>query len=85
MNDPLIISSSAPILSRLNFKPFRSKVERRVVPYLPGRDEPMPVPAAAVTSTFLPLSSPWAGGYAGGGVIVLLGVGRAHARRHGVC
>ena len=51
MSDPLIISSSAPILSRLNFKPFRSKVERRVVPYLPGPDEPQT----------MEINTPWGG------------------------
>jgi hypothetical protein len=40
MNDPLIITSTDPILSKLNFKPFRSKVERRVVPFLPAPNEP---------------------------------------------
>ena len=40
MNDPLTITSSDPILATLNFKPYRSKVERRVVPFLPGPDEP---------------------------------------------
>lgn len=40
MNDPLIITSSDTILESLNFKPYRSKVERRVVPFLPSRDEP---------------------------------------------
>ena len=40
MNDPLNITSTDPILSKLNFKPFRSKVERRVVPFLPAPNEP---------------------------------------------
>jgi hypothetical protein len=40
MNDPLLITSTDPILSKLNFKPFRSKVERRVVPFLPDPNEP---------------------------------------------
>jgi hypothetical protein len=40
MNDPLIITSTDPVLSKLNFKPFRSKVERRVVPFLPAPNEP---------------------------------------------
>ncbi|MGE5642283.1 MAG: hypothetical protein ACM3Y8_04655 [Byssovorax cruenta] len=40
MNDPLIITSTDPILSKLNFRPFRSKVERRVVPFLPAPNEP---------------------------------------------
>jgi hypothetical protein len=40
MNDPLVITSTDSILSKLNFKPFRSKVERRVVPFLPAPNEP---------------------------------------------
>ena len=40
MSDPLLITSADSILSTLHFKPFRSKVERRVVPFLPGPDEP---------------------------------------------
>jgi hypothetical protein len=40
MSEPLIITSSDSILSELNFKPYRSKVERRVVPFLPAPNEP---------------------------------------------
>ena len=40
MSDPDVITSTDPILSRLNFKPYRNKVERRVVPFLPGPGEP---------------------------------------------
>jgi hypothetical protein len=40
MSEPLVITSADPILSTLNFKPYRSNVERRVVPFLPGPDEP---------------------------------------------
>jgi len=40
MSEPLLITSTDPILSKLNFKPYRSKVERRVVPFLPGPNEP---------------------------------------------
>jgi hypothetical protein len=40
MSETLIITSSDPVLTTLNFKPYRSKVERRVVPFLPARDEP---------------------------------------------
>ena len=40
MSDPLVINSTDHIVSRLNFKPFRSKVERRVVPFLPAPGEP---------------------------------------------
>lgn len=40
MSEPLIITSNDPIISNLNFKPYRSKVERRVVPFLPAPHEP---------------------------------------------
>lgn len=40
MNEPLVITSSDPILETLNFKPYRSTVERRVVPFFPAPDEP---------------------------------------------
>ncbi len=43
MNDPAVITSADPILSKLNFKPYRSKVERRVVPFLPGPHEPQTI------------------------------------------
>lgn len=39
MTEPLVITSSDPILGKLDFKPFRSKVERRVVPFFPAPDE----------------------------------------------
>lgn len=39
MSDPIVITSADSILSTLNFKPYRSKVERRVVPFLPASDE----------------------------------------------
>jgi hypothetical protein len=40
MNNPIIVTSDDPILRSLNFKPYRSKVERRVVPFAPAPDEP---------------------------------------------
>lgn len=40
MSKPLVITSTDSILSTLDFKPFRSTVERRVVPFLPAPDEP---------------------------------------------
>ncbi len=40
MSEPLLITSSDSILSELDFKPYRSTVERRVVPFLPGPHEP---------------------------------------------
>jgi len=40
MSEPLIVTSSDPRLATLDFKPYRSKVERRVVPFLPARGEP---------------------------------------------
>ena len=51
MSDPLIITSSDSILSTLHFKPFRSKVERRVVPYLPDPGEPQS----------MEINTPWGG------------------------
>lgn len=40
MSEPIVITSDDPILEALNFKPFRSKVERRVIPFFPSSDEP---------------------------------------------
>jgi hypothetical protein len=51
MSDPLIITSSDTILSTRNFRPYRSKVERRVVPFLPLPDEPQS----------LEINTPWGG------------------------
>jgi hypothetical protein len=39
MTEPLVITSSDSILETLNFKPFRSTVERRVVPFFPAPNE----------------------------------------------
>jgi hypothetical protein len=49
MSNLLVIKSTDPILSKLNFKPYRSKVERRVVPFLPAPNEPQ----------FLEINTPW--------------------------
>lgn len=38
--EPLTITSSDSILQKLNFKPYRNKVERRVVPFFPAPGEP---------------------------------------------
>jgi hypothetical protein len=40
MAESLVITSKDPILDALDFKPYRSKVERRVVPFFPGPHEP---------------------------------------------
>ena len=40
MSEPLVITSSDAILSKLNFKPYHSVLERRVIPFLPAQDEP---------------------------------------------
>ena len=37
---PLTLTSWDPIIEELKFKPYRSNVERRVEPYLPGPNEP---------------------------------------------
>jgi hypothetical protein len=40
MSEPLTITSRDTILEKLPFKAYRSKVERRVVPFFPGPKEP---------------------------------------------
>ena len=40
MRAPIVISSDDAILRTLNFRPYRSKVERRVIPFLPAPGEP---------------------------------------------
>jgi hypothetical protein len=39
MNEPLVITSDDPLLNELDFKPYRSKVERRVIPFMPAPSE----------------------------------------------
>jgi hypothetical protein len=40
MSEPLLITSSNPVLETLCFKPYRSTVERRVIPFFPAPNEP---------------------------------------------
>ncbi len=40
MEEPLQISPQDKILEQLNFKPYRSVVERRVIPFMPAPGEP---------------------------------------------
>jgi len=40
MSEPIVITSNDSLLESLNFKPYRSKVERRVVPFFPDPGEP---------------------------------------------
>ena len=40
MTETLVITSKDSLLDSLNFKPYRSTVERRAVPFLPEPDEP---------------------------------------------
>jgi hypothetical protein len=39
MSEPIVITSDDPILNTMNFKPFRSTVERRVIPFMPMPNE----------------------------------------------
>jgi hypothetical protein len=39
MNEPIVITSDDPLLNTMNFKPFRSTVERRVIPFMPMPNE----------------------------------------------
>jgi len=40
MSEIIVVTSSDSILETMPFKPFRSTVERKVVPFLPSPDEP---------------------------------------------
>jgi hypothetical protein len=49
MSKPIVITSDDPILEALDFKPYRSKVERRVIPFLPENGD----------SQTLEVKTPW--------------------------
>jgi hypothetical protein len=49
MNNPIVVTSSDQIINALHFKPFRSKVERRVIPFMPLPHEPQ----------FMDIKTPW--------------------------
>ena len=40
MSKPIVITSDDPVLEKLDFKPYRSKVERRVIPFFPDPGDP---------------------------------------------
>ena len=48
-SEPLVITSSDSVLKTLNFKAYRSKVERRVVPFFPSPNE----------SQTMEINTPW--------------------------
>ena len=39
MAEPIVITSDNPVLNTMDFKPYRSKVERRVIPFMPMPNE----------------------------------------------
>lgn len=43
MTEPILLTSESPILSELNFKPYRSSVVRKVKPFLPAQNEPQSI------------------------------------------
>lgn len=43
MSEPIVITSEQPLLQELNFKPYRSAVERHVTRFIPAPDEPQEV------------------------------------------
>jgi hypothetical protein len=49
MKDPVILLSDDPRINSLNFKPHRSMVTRRVVPFIPQDDQPQT----------MEISTPW--------------------------
>jgi len=40
MSEPIVLKSDDPILNTLKFKPYRSTVQRRVVPFIPKEGQP---------------------------------------------
>ena len=40
MPEPIILKSDDPIIDKLNFKPYRNMVQRRVTPFLPAEGQP---------------------------------------------
>ncbi|MBL8050302.1 MAG: hypothetical protein JNM46_03690 [Anaerolineales bacterium] len=40
MTEPIVLTSESPILSKLDFKPYRNTAVRRVKPFLPAPHEP---------------------------------------------
>ena len=49
MENTIVITSDDPIIQTLNFKPYRSKVERRVIPFMPAPSE----------AQFMDIKTPW--------------------------
>ena len=43
MTKPLVLTSKDPVLNSLNFKPYRSTVERHVVPFIPAPGKPQTI------------------------------------------
>lgn len=43
MKEPIILKSDSSIIKSLNFKPYRSIVQRRVVPFSPASNEPQTI------------------------------------------
>jgi hypothetical protein len=43
MKETVVLSPDDPILDSLNFKPYRSTVVRRVVPFIPKDDQPQTI------------------------------------------
>src|SRR5262245_9515983 len=57
MNDPMVITSSDTMLETLSFKPYRSKVERRVIPFMPAPDEEQSIEIKTPWGTMLTAKS----------------------------
>ena len=53
MSDTILIKSDDPIIKNLNFKPYRSIVERRVERFMPAPDEPQSIEIATPWGEFL--------------------------------
>ncbi len=57
MNEPIVVTASDALLNTLSFKPFRSKVERRVIPFMPLPNEPQSMEIKTPWGTVLTASS----------------------------
>lgn len=53
MKEPVILMSESPVLNTLNFKPFRSMLQRNVVAFLPRDEEPQSIQVKTPWGTLL--------------------------------
>ena len=57
MNEPILLKSNDPVIKTLDFKPYRSVVERRVQRFLPSPDEPQDIEIMTPWGEYLTVNS----------------------------